>query len=77
MDMQTLWGVLLSCAVGLIGWFARELWYGQAALRKELADHKQKTAEEYVTKIDFKDALTDLRSIMQRIYDKLDDKADK
>lgn len=77
LDIQTMWSVVLTCIVGAVGWFARELWYSQKDLRKDLADHREKIAQEYVTKVDFKDALTDLRTIMLRVYDKLDGKVDK
>lgn len=76
-NFQTLWSLVLSVVVGAVGWFARELWYGQRDLRKDLADHREKIAQDYITKTDFKDALNQLRDIMLRVDEKLDRKADK
>lgn len=77
MDLQTLLNVGFGVASSVIAWFARELWYATKEMRADVSKLREEIAKDYVTKIDFKEALADVRAILQRIYDKLDDKADK
>lgn len=81
MDLQIMLNVALTAGVGICGWFARELWGAAQELRSDLSRLREELARDYVSKGDFRDALKDvqreLRDGLQRIYDKLDGKADK
>lgn len=66
-------GVLLS---GL-GWFGRQLWDAVKELRADLHKLEVDLPKNYTTKDDFTTAMQKVSDGLQRIYDKLDNKADK
>lgn len=73
--------LVAGAALGLLGWFARELWGAVQALKRDLEALRVKLAEEYVKRPDFGDAVhgltKEMRDGFNRIFDKLDGKADK
>lgn len=77
MDYQTLINVGSGTALAIMGWFARELWGAVKELRGDLSRLREELAREYITKDDFKDAIKELRDLLVRIENKLDQKADK
>lgn len=77
MDYQTLINVGAGTALAVIGWFARELWGAVKELRGDLSRLREELARDYLTKDDFKDAVRELRDLLVRIENKLDQKADK
>lgn len=77
MDYQTLINVGAGASLTVMGWFARELWAAVKDLRVDLSKLREELAREYISKDDFKDALRDLRDLLERIDTKLDRKADK
>lgn len=66
-------GVMLSA----LGWFARQLWDAVKELREDLHKIEVDLPKNYTTKDDFTKAMQKVSDGLQRIYDKLDNKADK
>ena len=64
-------------ALTVLGWFARQLWDAVNKLKEDLADLKTEIAKDYVPKPDYNAFAAEIRTMFQRISDKLDDKADK
>ena len=77
MDFQTVINVGAGTALTVIGWLARELWGAVKELRIDLSNLREELAQDYLTKNDFKDALRELHSLLERIDSKLDRKADR
>lgn len=77
MDTQTVINVLGGIVMAGVGWAARELWGAVKALRADLQKLEVALPTNYVTKTDFHDTMKHIESMFQRIYDKLDGKADK
>lgn len=77
MDYQTLINIGASAGLSVLGWFARVLWTAAAELRADLARLREELPKTYVTKDDFKDALREVRELLERIDRKLDMKQDK
>ena len=77
MDFQTVINVGAGTALTVMGWLARELWGAVKELRIDLSELREELAQDYLTKNDFKDALRDLHSLLERIDSKLDRKADR
>jgi hypothetical protein len=77
MDYQTLINVGAGTALTVMGWLARELWGAVKELRVDLSRLREELARDYITKNDFKDAVKDLRELLERIDNKLDRKVDK
>lgn len=66
-------GIILSA----LGWFARQLWDAVKELREDIHKLEVDLPKNYTTKDDFTKAMQKVSDGLQRIYDKLDSKADK
>jgi hypothetical protein len=77
MDTQSLINLAGGAALSALGWFARELWGAVSELRRDITSIKVEMPKEYVLKIDLDKRMTHIEDMFQRIYDKLDGKADK
>ena len=77
MDTQTFlnWAAGATLAAG--GWFGRQLWDASQELRRDLHQLEVDLPKEYVQKIDLDKRMQHIEDMFQRIYDKLDAKADK
>lgn len=77
MDWQTIINVTAGAVLSVVGWIARMLWEAVSELKRDLASLREKLPETYVAKDDYKEDIREIKSLMERIYDKLDGKADK
>jgi hypothetical protein len=77
MDTQSLINMAGGAALTALGWFAREVWGAVNELRRDLHQIEVDMPKEYVQKIDLDKRMTHIEDMFQRIYDKLDAKADK
>jgi hypothetical protein len=77
MDYQTLINIGAGTALGVVGWFARQVWEGNAALREELSRLREELPKTYLTRDDFKDAISEIKQMLIAIDAKLDRKQDK
>ena len=68
---------ILLASVGVLGWFARELWSAVKDLRLDMITLKDYVAQNYTRKDDFKEFRSEILSFLQRIENKLDTKVDK
>ena len=77
MDTQSLINLAGGAALTALGWFAREVWGAVGELRRDLHQIEVDMPKEYVQKIDLDKRMTHIEDMFQRIYDKLDSKAEK
>lgn len=77
MDWQILINIGAGGVLALLGWFARELWDIVKQIKKDLQELEVKIAEDYVKKADINARFDKIDDILQRIFDKLEQKADK
>ena len=63
--------------MGILGWFARELWSAVKDLRIDMVALKNHVSENYTRKDDFREFRSELLGFLQRIESKLDTKQDK
>ena len=77
MDTQIFlnWAAGVALAAG--GWFGRQLWDASQELRRDLHQLEVNLPEKYVQKVDLDRRMQHIEDMFQRIYDKLDGKADK
>lgn len=68
---------ILLAGVGVLGWFARELWAAVKDLRIDMITLKDYVAQNYTRKDDFKEFRSEILGFLQRIEQKLDGKQDK
>lgn len=77
MDTQNLFNLAAGAAIGIGGWFARQLWDSVQALRADVHAIEIDLPKSYVMKDDLDKRMAHIEEMFQRIYDKLDGKADK
>jgi hypothetical protein len=77
MDTQNILNMVSVAAIGAGGWFARELWGAVKELRSDLHNLQIDLPTSYVSKLDMDKRMDHIENMFQRIYDKLDGKADK
>jgi hypothetical protein len=77
MDTQNLINTIAGGAIGVGGWFARQLWDSVQDLKKDVHQIEVDLPRNYVMKDDLDKRMDHIESMFQRIYDKLDGKADK
>lgn len=77
MESQTLLNSLYGLVLLGAGWFLNELWRASKELREDLHRIETELPKEYVLKIDLDKRMQHIEDMFQRIYDKLDAKADK
>ena len=76
MDQSTI-NLALSAVLGTIGWFARQLWEAVKSLKDDLHRLEADLPKNYVLKDDLDKRMDHIENMFQRIYDKLDGKADR
>ena len=77
METQHLINYGLMTAMAVIGWFAREMWSAVKELRIDLAVLRSELLRDYVCKNDYREDVRELKEIMNKVFDKLDGKADR
>lgn len=63
--------------MAVIGWFARELWSAVKELKSDLSKLREDLPKAYVTKDDYRQDIRELKEIMNKIFDRLENKQDK
>jgi hypothetical protein len=77
MDTQNLFNLVAGSAIGIGGWFARQLWDSVQVLKDDVHRIEVDMPKTYVMKEDLDKRMDHIEYMFQRIYDKLDGKADK
>jgi hypothetical protein len=76
MDQSTI-NMAIGAALAIAGWFARQLWEAVHLLKSEVHQIEVDLPVNYVRKDDMDKRMDHIETMFQRIYDKLDGKADK
>ena len=71
MDL-TIWNILLSFGLGLIGWLARSITAEQQRISILLNRTREEIAKEYITKTEAKDDITRVLDRLESLDKKLD-----
>jgi cell division protein FtsB len=84
MDWQQIINFALSAFLGVIGWFARQLWEAVQKLKEDVNSLELHVSENYAKKSDINNLKTDLNArfdrieqLIDKVCDKLDQKADR
>lgn len=77
MDTQTIINFVALTAIGVGGWFAREVWDAVKDLREDLHEIETNLPKEYVLRVDLDKRMDHIEAMFQRIYDKLDTKVSR
>jgi hypothetical protein len=77
MDTQYFINTTLGLGFSVLGWFARELWSAVKELKVDLSKLREDLPKSYITKNDYRDDLNEIKNMLGKIFDKLDNKQDK
>lgn len=81
MEMQAIINIIVLLAVGVGGWFAREVWGAVKELREDLHQIEVDLPSNYIRRDEFQEGLKEIKDICRQIFDKVDSlekrKADK
>jgi hypothetical protein len=77
MEPQFLVNLTFGIVLSGIGWFARQLWDAVQNLKEQVHQIEVDLPKNYVVKDDLDKRMKHIEDMFQRIYDKLDNKADK
>lgn len=77
MEWQTLINIGAGSLIAIFGWFARELWDVVKEIKQDVQNLEVKIAREYTTHADMNARFDRIEGILERIFDKIDKKADK
>lgn len=77
MQSQDLINTVAGAALAAMGWFGRQMWDAVKELRTDLHRVETDLPKNYVMKVDLDRRMEHIEQMFQRIYDKLDGKADK
>ena len=77
MDTQTLINFATGSFLALLAWLARTLWEAVTKLKDDLHRIELELPTSYVRKEDFAETLRTISDKLDKIFDKLDEKADK
>lgn len=77
MPSQELFNILMMAVGGLGGWVLKAVWEAIRDLKNDVKDLGHEVRVGYVRRDDFLDAIDRIETMLSRIFDKLDDKADK
>jgi len=77
MDHQSIINIGGGLILAGIGWWARVIWDSVQTLKEDLHELEVELPKTYVSKNDLDKRMQHIEDMFQRIYDKLDNKADK
>jgi len=77
MDKQDFLNIAFGACSGVLGWFARELWAAVKELKSDLAKLREELPRNYVIRDDYKADIREIKEMLTKLFDRLDNKADK
>lgn len=77
MDWQQIGNILIGVAFSLVGWLGRQLWDSVQKLKDDIKGIQIDLPSNYVTKLDMQTQYNKIEVMLNKIFDKLDDKVDK
>lgn len=77
MNLQEIFNLIGGGLLAILGWFAREVWSAVQELKRDLSVLREELPRTYVTRHDYKEDIRELKDMLTRIFDRLDEKVDK
>jgi hypothetical protein len=77
MESQSLINSALAIGCAGVGWLARELWTAVKDLKQDLTELSVELPKTYVTRDDYRSDLKEIKDMLGKIFDRLENKADK
>lgn len=77
MEPQAIINLAVGAATAALGWFARQIWEAVGQLRADLHAIEKELPTSYVRKDEFSEGMKEIKAMLEKIFDRLDGKADK
>jgi chaperonin cofactor prefoldin len=77
MTDQAIINLIIGAILSVLGWFARQLWDAVQELKSDMKQLEVDLPTHYVRKEDLESRLDRIEASLNRIFEKLDHKADK
>jgi hypothetical protein len=77
MDAQSIINFAGGASLAVGGWFARQLWDAMAEMRRDMHALEIDLPKNYVRKDEFANAVTRIETMLEKIFDRLNEKVDK
>jgi len=77
MSDQFIINLVMGTALAVIGWFARQLWDAVQDLKNDMKSIEIDLPTHYVRKDEIEQRFNKIEDMLNRIFEKLDNKADK
>lgn len=77
MSDQGIINVIIGVILSVLGWFARQLWDAVQTLKNDMKELEVELPTHYLRKDEFESRLDKIENMLERIFDRLDSKADK
>ena len=74
---QDLINLFIAIAGAIVGWVLKVIWGAIRSLQDDMKEIERELHTEYVSKNDYRQDMQEIKDLLQRIFDKLDLKADK
>ena len=77
MEPQTVINIIGGILLTILGWLGRTVWDAVQSLKKDIQDIEVDLPMHYVRKDDMNERFDKLERILERLFEKLEGKADK
>lgn len=77
MDSQDIFNAAITLSGAFGGWILKTIWDAIRDLKTEVRELNREVNQDFVRREDFKDSISDIKEMLNKIFDKLDNKADK
>ena len=77
MDGQSIFNLVTGTLLVGVGWWCREIWDSVKSLKDDVKKIEVGLPTNYVSKSEIETRLDKIDQVLERIFDKLDSKADK
>lgn len=77
MDMNTIINIVLGVALSVGGWFVRQMWDAVQQLKSDIQKIEVELPTHYVRKADLDARLDKIDDMLEKLFDRLNSKADK
>lgn len=77
MEFQPVFNLVGGAILVAIGWWCKEIWDSVKKLKEDIQSIEVDLPKNYVSKSDIDSRLDKIDQVLERIFDKLDAKADK
>lgn len=74
---QDLINLLIAGFGTIFGWVLKVVWDSLRSLQEDMKEIEKELHTEYVSKVDYRADILEVKDILKQIFNKLDNKADK